>query len=230
MLKLSGKFIKVILVLAVMGFLCVVLICYLFPGKPDILPPVAISQALNNTAKASSYEYIINMSTFIDGKEQIASKINGERQNQHRIHIKGQILGSAADFYLIDAVTYTKDQLTGKWLKISDQQINQQEIFKAELNPLTNFGYKKLNEARFHGFEKINGKKYWIYTASPVIENPYMEMLWRNFQYKFWLEPHSLRIYKAQATAENINNPSVKLNLSVEFYNYNRNIKIMPPI
>ncbi|MHB9095844.1 MAG: hypothetical protein ACYC21_14355, partial [Eubacteriales bacterium] len=67
------------------------------------------------------------------------------------------------------------------------------------------------------------------YTAKPHIDNPYMEILWRDFNYKFWVEPRSLLIYKAEVTAVSKNNPADKMSLLVQFSNYNGNIEITPP-
>lgn len=230
MFKLSGKSVAAISIIAVLGFLQgLVLNNYLFPAKPDLPPPNVIGQALKTTAQARSYRYTIRMSTLIDGKEQPVSDINGEKQNQKSIHFKGQMLESEVDFYQIDSTTYSKDQLTGEWMKNTDNQINQQEIFMFELNPLASFTYKELIEANYRGLEKLNGKRVWVYTASPVINNPYMEILWKDFGYKFWLQPRSLLISKAQVTATSKNNPADKLTLLVEFKDFNSDIEIKPP-
>lgn len=230
MFKLSGKSVAAISIIAVLGFLQgLVLNNYLFPTKPDLPPPNVVGQALKTTAQARSYRYTIRMSTMIDGKEQPVSDINGEKQNQKSIHFKGQMLESEVDFYQIDSTTYSKDQLTGEWMKNTDNQINQQEIFMFELNPLASFTYKELIEANYRGLEKLNGKRVWVYTASPVINNPYMEILWKDFGYKFWLQPRSLLISKAQVTATSKNNPADKLTLLVEFKDFNSDIEIKPP-
>lgn len=231
MFKLSGKSVGVIAVLIVMGFLQgLVLNYYLFPGKPDIPPRDAINQALSNTARTQSYEYNILMSTLIDGKEELTSNVRGEKESPNRIHIKGHVTEAEVDFYLYDKTTYTKDQLTGEWIKFTDNQINQQEIFMGELNPLASFAYKELNDAKYIGREKMDDQKYLVYTANPVIDNKYMELTWQNFQYKVWVEPRGLRIYKAQVTAVNKTDPADKMTLLVEFRNYNGNFKIKPPI
>lgn len=231
MLKLRGSSIRAKSFLAIGGTLVVlVMLGYILtPGKPNIPPQKAIEQALQDTSRVESYEYTIRMTTLIDGKEQLSSSVKGERQNRNRIHIKGQMFESEVDFYQIDSTTYTKDQLTGEWVKITDNQLNQQEIFMGELNPLASFSYKELYEATFAGVEKVDGKKFWVYTAKPNIDNPYMEILWRDFNYKFWVESRSLLIYKAEVTAVSKNNPADKMSLLVQFSNYNGNIEITPP-
>lgn len=226
-----GKFIGTKWLPAVAAMLvCLILLgYYVLPSKPDIPPPQAIRQALENTAQAGSYEYKITMTTVIDGKEQVSSTVTGQREDKNRIHIHGQIFDSLVDFYQIDATTYTKDQLTGEWIKITDNQINQQEIFMNELNPLASFAFKELTEATFAGVQTVGSKKYWVYTASPVVDNKYMEILWKDFQYKFFLQPRSLLIDKAEVAALSKNNPADKMKLVVEFANYNGSIQVVPP-
>jgi hypothetical protein len=207
----------------------ILLVYYLIPGKPDIPAEQAISQALETTAQASSYEYKITMTTVIDSKEQVVSTVTGERENKNKIHINGKIFDSEVDFYQIESTTYSKDNLTGEWIKITDNQLNQQEFFQNELNPLANFAFKQLNTATFIGIQKVGKEKYWVYTADPDVNNQYMQILWKDFQYKFYLEPHKLLINKAEVSAVSKNNSSDKMKLTVEFKNYNGSIKVNPP-
>lgn len=219
------------LMLAILGVLTgsILLGYYILPDKPDIPPAQAINHALENTAQSRSYKYNITVTTVIDGKEQVASTVAGERENKNRIHIKGQIYDSEIDFYQIDTTTFTKDQLTGEWIKITDNQINQQEIFMNELNPLANLAFKELNDTAFAGIQKEGSKKFWVYTAKPVVNNKYMKILWKDFQYKFFLEPRSLLIDKVEVTAVSKNNSADKMKLVLEFKNYNSAIKVDPP-
>lgn len=231
MVQLCGKTFGVRFFAVACGLLiCLVLLGYYFvPGTPDTPPQNVIGQALLKTQQTESYEYTIRKYTLINGKQQLDSEVYGRKQSDNHIHIKGEVFGSELDFYQIGDTSYTKDQLTGEWIKITDRQLNQQEIFMGELNPLANFAYKELDEAKFEGVQKLEAEKYLVYTARPIINNPYMEILWKGFGYKFWLDRRSLRIYRAEVTALSKNNPSDKLNLVIEFSNYNGNIKISPP-
>jgi hypothetical protein len=230
MLKLKGKSAALMIIFAVLGLLQGILLSqYLFPGKPNIPPQTAIAQALKNTGDTKSYEYVIKKSTVIDGKAQVDSNVKGEKQDGNNIHIKGQIFGADLDYYQIGETSYSKDQMSGEWVSMKDSQLNQQEIFMGELNPLANFTYKELTEANFSGYEKISGKKYLVYTALPITANPYMDLLWRDFSYKLWIEPRSLRVFKAQIMANGKGNTSNKLKLEIDFSNYNSDIVITPP-
>jgi predicted transcriptional regulator len=231
MLRRFGKSIWAKWLPAVLGIFAgsILLGYYLLPTNPDLPPVQAINHALETTAQARNYEYKITMSTVIDGKEQVVSTVSGEREDKNRIHIKGKINDSEVDFYQIDTTTYTKDQLTGEWLKITDNQINQQEIFMNELNPMANFSFKELSAAAFAGIQKEGSKKFWVYTANPVVNNKYMQILWKQFQYKFYLEPRSLLINNVEVTAVSKQNSVDKLKVVVEFKNYNSSIKVVPP-
>ena len=202
---------------------------YLFPAAPDTPPREVIGEALKNTEKAKEYEYTIKMSTTIDGTEKQVSHVDGWRESHERIHIGGRIFDSEVEFYLFDNHTYTKDQLTGEWVKLTGNQLNQQDIFMAELNPLASFTYRELEEAAYEGIEGEGPGKLLVYSAVPIIDNPYMEVLWKDFRYKFWLEPRSYLVHKGEVTAVSKNNSADKLRLVVELRNYNSDIKIKPP-
>ncbi len=218
------------LVAALLLIICLVMAgYYLFPAAPDSPPREVIGKSLRNTEKAKQYEYTIKMSTTIDGSEKQVSHVEGRRESPERIHISGRIFDSEVEFYLFDDSTYTKDQLSGDWVRLTGNQVNQQEIFMAELNPLASFTYRELKEAEFQGTEGDGTSKLLIYSAVPVIDNPYMEILWKDFRYKFWLEPRSLRLVKGEVTAVSKNDPDNKLRLVVELRNYDSNIKIKPP-
>ena len=211
--------------------ICLLMAGYiLFPSTPDDPPNNVIGKALKNTENAKKYRYTIRMSTTIDGQEKTASNVEGQRESRDRIHIRGHIFESEIEFYLVDDITYTKDQLTGEWVKLTGNQLNQQEIFMAELNPLASFTYKELKEANFEGAERLNGQRLLVYTAVPVIDNPYMEILWKDFRYKFWLKPQSLQVYRGEVAAVSKNDSTDKLHLIVDFRDYNGDIDIKPPI
>lgn len=207
----------------------VFLTSFLLPGEPEMDPRTAISEALKNTEQAKSYEYTIKMSTKIDGKEEITSNVTGERESDTRIHFTGKIFDSEVDFYLIDSNTYYQDQVTGEWTKMDNGELNQQEIFMQEINPLAAFRFKELRNPVFVGTEEVDGDDCWVYTAKPVVDNPYMEILWKDFGYKFWVSPGTLLVNKALVTAVSKNKPNDKLNLAVEFKNYSKEIRIEAP-
>lgn len=206
------------------------LIYFITPKNPDISPQTAIDKSLNNTDATQSYEYSIKVNTVIDGKKQLASDVSGEKQDSAHIHFKGQIYEAEVDFYLFDKDTYNKDMVSGEWVKISNYQLNQQDIFLQELNPVASLRYKELSAVKFLGTETLNGRNVWVYSASPVISNPYMTLLWTNFRYKLWVEPGNFLIHKAIVTAVSKNNVKDEFNLQVEFSNFNKAIVIKPPI
>lgn len=231
MLNFGGRTVNLKWVTFGLGILVILVLVtlYLLPGEPEIDPRTAISEALTNTERAENYEYSIKMSTNIDGKEEITSNVTGERESNTRIHFSGKIFDSEVDFYLIDSITYYQDQLTGEWTKMNNGELNQQEIFMQEINPLAAFRHKELKNPSFVGTEKIDGSNCWVYTAKPVVDNPYMEILWKDFNYKFWISPRTLLINKALVTAVSKNKLNDKLNLVVEFKNYRKKIEIEPP-
>ncbi|HWI54298.1 MAG TPA: LppX_LprAFG lipoprotein [Desulfobacteria bacterium] len=220
--KWIGAVTGIVAILFLLGY-------FLFPGDPEIEPQTAISQGLKNTEQAKSYKYNIKMTTTIDGEQVVASNIKGDRERENRIHFSGKMFDSEVDFYLVDSTTFYKDQVTGEWTQISNGEVNQQDIFMQEINPLAGFRYREITNSKFAGNEKIDGNNYWVFTADVSIVNPYMEILWKDFKCRFWLTPRSLLIKKALITGVGKEKPQDKLDLMVEFSDFNKRIKVTPP-
>ncbi len=220
--KWIGAATGIVVILLLLGY-------FLFPGDPEIEPRIAISQGLQNTERAKSYKYNIKMTTTIDGKQEAASIVKGERERDNRIHFSGNIFESEVDFYLIDSTTYYKDQITGEWNQVTNGEVNQQDIFMQEINPLASFKYREIINSKFTGTETIDGRNCWVYTADVSVNNPYMEILWKDFKCRLWLTPKSLLIRRALLTGVGKDKPQNKLELLVEFSEFNKGIKITPP-
>lgn len=231
MLKLQGRNtgIKWIIIAAPILIALIFAGSLLFPSEPGMEPQKAVEEVVKNTERVRSYEYSIKMTTTIDGKKEVTSDISGQRESAKRLHFKGKIFDSDVDFYLLDQNTYYKDQLTGEWTKMDSNELNQQDIFMQEINPLAGFRYKELLGAKFEGIEKVDDKKYWVYSAQPIVNNQYMEIMWKDFRYKFWVNPRGLTMSKGQITAVSKNKPEDKLEVLVQFKNLDSKIQIAPP-
>lgn len=227
-----GEILKAKWIVAIMGVAAILLLLFYTrePAEPEAPPMETVTKSLKSTGQVNSYRYSIKMSTVIDGSQQTTSSIKGERQSADKIHFAGTIYESEVDFYIVGQTTYSKDYMTKEWLKNSDIQLNQKEIFMHEINPLASLSYKELNNVKYLGVEKYQDKNMLAYTAKPVVNNPYMEILWTNFEYKFWLNPDDLLVYKATVAATSKNNPQDKLNLTLEFSDFGETIDIKPPV
>lgn len=199
------------------------------PTKPDLPPREAFAKALNVTMNTASYRYKLEMKTVQGGKSEILSAVNGDKAAANRIHIWGEMLQSPVDFYQLNSTSYKKDETTGEWLKFEENELNMADIFLVEINPFSNLAYKELKEVSFTGNVKIGNKEYWQYLAKPIISNPSQEALWRDFTYKIFVD-EEYRIYKAVVEAISKNNAGYKLLLTMDFWDFDKNIEIKPPV
>lgn len=216
-------FIGALLALIFLGYQAV-------PAKPDLPPREAFVKALNVTMKSASYRYKIEMKTAHSGKSETYSSVKGDKAAADRIHIWGEILQAPVDFYQINNTSYKKDETTGEWIKFEDNELNMADIFLVEINPFSNLGYKELEEVSFKGNVEIDGTEYWRYIARPVINNPSQEALWRDFTYEILVDPDGYRIHKAVVEAVSKNNAGYKLLLTMDFWDFDKNIEIKPPV
>lgn len=212
----------------------VVLACLLYffytitPHKPTSPPRTTISNAISKTARESSYSYKLNMKTIVGGQDSIYTAIEGWK-SEKGLKIKGKITDSDIEFYQIGNTNYTKDQVSGKWIKIVDNQLNQEKIFAAELNPLINFTYRELAEVKYDGILKERDNNVWKYTVTPIVDNSYLEILWKDFVYEFCIDPSSGLLTKATLRANSKTNAADKLEIRVLF-DYNSKFEIEPPV
>ncbi|KNZ69014.1 hypothetical protein Tfer_2376 [Thermincola ferriacetica] len=217
-------------IVAVLVFFCLLYLSYrIIPHKPALPPRTVIAKALNDTARAGSFIYRLQMKTIISGKEGVYTDIEGRRKGKDRIYIKGRITESDIEFYQIGSTTYTKDQVSGDWIKIKDNQLNQQEIFAAELNPLANFSYREIVEVTYDGIVKDREEKVWKYTVKPIVGDSYLEILWKDFVYEFWIDRGSGLLTRGVVTAVSKTNPQDKLKIEVSF-DYDTAFEVEPPV
>ncbi len=196
--------------------------------KSKLDPAVELQTSLKNMAKASSYKYSLNSMLNVNGRKEVISKVKGEK-NLGNTHIKGEMVNTSIDIYFIDHTIYNYDAFSEKWLVIDSNSNNSEELLISELNPLSNFRFKQLNTVEKKGFEKIDGVECMLVACHPSVDSELLESLWKNIEYQIWLDYKQDFIRKASLKAINKKVPSTSLNIEVEFYDLNKNIKIEKP-
>lgn len=192
--------------------------------EPDQLIPEVMQKAL----QASSYRYRITADYNMSGRKQPWIDVTGEKA-AHDVHFTGKILGTPVEIYQTGTRSYTLDPVSNKWVVLEGTDLAQQELYMAQINPLSNFRFKSISEPRLLGTEKVGGRKCWVVEFRPRVDNKIMEMYWKNFTYRFWVDKRSHTLYQALATAENKNSPGTFLSLLTEFRDFNKRIDINPP-
>ncbi len=179
-------------------------------------------------AAVTSYRYSL-LSTFtVDERKEVISEVNGEKQDGNT-HIKGEMVNTPVDIYYIDRTIYNYDSFAKKWLVIPSSTNNSEELLISELNPLYNFRFKQIKTVEKLGFEEIDGTECLLVKCQPSIESQLLETMWKDFEYRLWIDFRKGLISKAELNATNKKMTNTKLNVTVQFSNLNQKVQIEAP-
>lgn len=190
-----------------------------------------LETALKNTRTSKSYRYRIDTRLPAAGvkKDDYLGSFTGEFVAPDRAHVRGHLVKTPMEFIQVGENAYVKDFLTGKWFILQGNRLMQSELFVTEVNPMAVFNFKDLPEVRYLGRKKVNGKKYDALEARPIVHNPYLEAEFTDFRYLIFVDPKELRVARAEIEAYARSNRKQKLEITIEFWDYNKPIKIEPP-
>ncbi len=196
--------------------------------KSQLDPQVELDRAYKNMAAVTSYKYSL-LSTFtVDQRKEVISEVVGEKQGGNT-HIKGEMVNTPVDIYYIDRTIYNYDSFGKKWLVIPSSTSNSEELLISELNPLSNFRFKQVSMVEKLGFEEIDGTECLLAKCKPSVENQLLETMWKDFEYRIWIDFRKGLIKQAELKAVNKKMLTTKLTVRVMFSDLNRKIKIQPP-
>ena len=196
--------------------------------KSQLDPQVELDRAYKNMAAVTSYKYSL-LSTFtVDQRKEVISEVVGEKQGGDT-HIKGEMVNTPVDIYYIDRTIYNYDSFGKKWLVIPSSTSNSEELLISELNPLSNFRFKQVSMVEKLGFEEIDGTECLLVKCKPSVENQLLETMWKDFEYRIWIDFRKGLIKQAELKAVNKKMLTTKLTVRVMFSDLNRKIKIQPP-
>lgn len=194
-----------------------------------IEPGSLLKKTLDNAYQAKSYRYTLKADLDIGGKKKTWIQVQGERAPEC-YHFKGKTLGTPVEIYQIGMRSYTKDPVSGKWTILDGVDLNRQQLYMAEIDPLNNFRFKKTGEPRLLGKEKVGWSKCVILEIKPEVESQYLEIWWQDFTYRFWIDRNKNLLMKAEARAVSKQSTNTTLTMTVNFKDFNKQIKITPPI
>ncbi len=195
------------------------------------LPPeAAVLSAIEKTLNAESYRYHAISKKIVDNQEQLLSEVMGEKSNGN-VHFIGKlhVVNSDFEIYQVNNKFYRKDVFSKDWLVLDQVNMEATEKLIQEINPLGTFSLCEPLEVQYVGKEKINGQKCRKYEVLAQNENKYLEVLWKDFSYVFWVNKDGL-LTKAEINAVNKQHENHSLIMSVEFSDYNEKIEINAPI
>lgn len=203
---------------------------YYYETQLKIIPEELIEEALAKTLGTKSYRYHVELTMYVDNRPLELSRIQGEKANDKDFHIKGTMQEQEVEVYQLDNNTYLKDAVSGKWLVIPENSVFETEYFLAEINPLSSFNFTHLENLQYLGVEKIDGKKYYVFTCTPGVNNEFLNRYWQDFQYKLWVEKNSRKLTGAEVKATNKAKPTDSLTMLVKLWDFDAPIELSAPV
>lgn len=216
-----------------LAILCILVLICARPAreyyiKSRLEPQVEVNKAIERMSTVKSYEYNMSSTFTVDQRKEVISRVTGEK-NGENTHIKGEMVNTAVDIYYINNTIYNLDSFSHKWLVIPSNTSNSEELFISELNPLSNFRFKSINAVEKLGFEKVDGCECLMVSCRPSIESQLLETLWKDFEYRLWIDYKKSLLKKAVLTAANKQSDKTSLKIEVQFKKINERIRIAPP-
>lgn len=186
---------------------------------------------LERTMDSDSFRYRLETKLSAEGQEDTSffSSVEGERAAPGQISINGNIMHTPIQLIQLNDSSYFLDPSSGQWVALTENKLSDMEMFYAELNPLAYFDFKSVSALKSKGRVKVNGEKLLLIELSPLPRDPFLTLYLTDFSYKIWLDPADYRIRQAEIRAQDQSNPQSGMEISLGFWDYDKNISIIPP-
>ena len=192
--------------------------------QPD--PTNLVTHGLERLNAATSFRYSLIQHQWVEGKDRVLTQVQGEKDGGNT-RILGQLTGSEVEMIKIGDSTYSKDPFNKKWIRFANAPAAQ-EVFLAELNPLSSLQMKELGEVMLSGQGNVNGDKVWICYLKPSVQNQMMEVFWTDFQYTLYIRKSDKMLVKATIEAKN-KAKSDPMTMTLEFKDIGKKMNIQAP-
>ena len=191
---------------------------------PD--PTKLVTHGLERLNAATSFRYSLTQHQWVEGKNRVLAQVQGEKDGGNT-RILGELTGSEVELVKIGDSTFSKDPFSKKWIKFANGQAAQ-EVFLAELNPLSSLQMKELGEVMLSGQEKVNGDRVWVCQLKPSVQNQMMEAFWTDFQYTLYIRKSDKMLVKATIEAKN-KAKADPMTMTLEFKDIGKKMTIQTP-
>ncbi|MHB1652806.1 MAG: LolA-like protein [Desulfitobacteriaceae bacterium] len=189
-------------------------------------PNELVTHGLERLNGATSFRYSVTEHQWIEGKDRVLTQIQGEKDGGNS-HISGHLVGSEVEMILFAGTLYNKDPFNKKWIRFTNTP-GAQEVFLAELDPLSSLQLKELGEVVLSGQEKVNGDKVWVCKLKPTVQDQIMEGFWKDFTYTLYIRKSDKAVVKAIVEAKS-KDKSEPMTMILEFRDFGQPIKIQAP-
>lgn len=189
-------------------------------------PAELLTHGLEKLNQATSFRYSITQHQWVEGKDRVLTQILGEKDGGNT-HISGQLVGTEVEMIVVGEGFYLKDPIGKRWVRYPSVPATQ-EVFLAELNPVSSLQFKELGEVMLKGKEKVDGHNVWVLQFQPSIQNQIMEEFWTDFDYTIYLSRKDQTIRKVTIQSKNKSN-NQPMTMTLDFSDFGKEITIQPP-
>ncbi|MHB1404260.1 MAG: LolA-like protein [Desulfitobacteriaceae bacterium] len=192
--------------------------------RPD--PNELVARSLERLNGVTSFRFTMTQHQWVDGKDRVLTEIKGEKDGGNT-HIIGQTVGSEIEMIRIGDSLFMEDPFSKKWVRFSNAPAAQ-EVFLAELDPISSLQLKELGEVVISGQKKLNGEKVWECNLKPSVDNQLMEQFWGDFSYTLYIRKSDKTPVKAVIEAKS-KAKGEPMSLTLEFKDIGKKINIQEP-
>ncbi len=194
-------------------------------AKVHVPPEELFASAMEKTLNAGSFRF----SMLVKIGDNVISDIKGERMAPDSIHITGTMQDMPVEFIHTGEQTFLKGYWSDNWISLEGNKMAESELFVTEFNPMGNFNFKDVPFIQDLEAEKINGDKCRVLEFQPIVQNELMELSYDDFKYRVWIHPGEKVIKKAHIEATGKNGKKDKLEIIMQMWDFDKQIKVMPP-
>lgn len=189
-------------------------------------PNELVAQSLERLNGAVSFRYTMTQHQWVEGKDRVLTEIKGEKDGGNT-HIIGQTVGSEIEMIRFGDSLFMKDPFGKKWVRFNNAPAAQ-EVFLAELDPISSLQLKELGEVVLSSQKKIDGEKVWELSLKPSVDNQLMEQFWGDFSYTLYIRKSDKIPVKAVIEAKS-KSKGEPMSLTLEFKDIGKKINIQEP-
>ena len=202
---------------------------YLFDKVADLPPNMLMEKAVETTINQEGYRFNVQAKAIIAGQEDLLMEVTGVKGGKEKNYMKGTIQGSDIEVYQVGTTIYSRDIVSRKLIVTQNKDMNEKELLLSDLNPMANFNFKEIPEAKKLMEEEVDGIKCIVIESRPNVDNPFLELLWKDFTYKIWVDKKKQFIRKAILKAESKSVQGDEYLFTLHIFDYDKKINFQVP-
>ncbi|MBC9784772.1 hypothetical protein H1S01_09640 [Heliobacterium chlorum] len=192
-------------------------------------PLALVKKAMAGTLQSPQFRFESTFLIRVNGREEVVSRFSGERAEVEKFYLKGTLLQSPTEIYTVGDLFYLWDPIKKSWYNIEKNKFGPQDLLLSEISPLNSLEFKNIEGVTVVGRDTIRDKKCLVLECRVEVSNRLLAAFWKDFYYRLWIDPVKQVLYKSTIEATSRNAPQDRLLLTIEFWDYDKQIQVEPP-